>query len=219
MLERDRHTRPQVITASEEIRRLDQENKDETFLGVLQQEFAGRIISSVYLTGEGFEGDWMKRSVSYMCQGRRVFLGRNLYSKGACYGAALRSGDSPWPYVYMGENVMKVNIFLKVSNRGHMDFAPLIGAGENWYEAGGECDVILDGDNEINFWIQPPHSTKARIEQVTLADLPERQKRTTRLHIEARAISDKAVRINIKDLGFGEYFKSSGKTFEHTIRL
>lgn len=53
--------------------------------------------------------------------------------------------------------------------------------GDNWYEASGDCEVLLDGDKEIDFWLQLPHSRDARIEKLELSDLPERKPKTTRL--------------------------------------
>ena len=38
----------------------------------------------IYLTGEGFENNWYPNSLKVLCNGRRAFLGNNLYSKGAC---------------------------------------------------------------------------------------------------------------------------------------
>ena len=46
---------------------------------------------------------------------------------------------------------MKVNVSLKVKNRGKWEFLSLINAGDNWYEASGDCEVLLDGDKEIDF--------------------------------------------------------------------
>ena len=59
----------------------------------------------------------------------------------------------------------------------------------------------------------------SEIEKLTLADLPERPPRTTRLRIKAQPVSDMEVKIRIKDLGFGEIFKSSDKTWEYMMSL
>ena len=173
----------------------------------------------MYLVGDVFDGDWMKMSLSYMCKGRRAFIGKNLYSKGACYAAIVREQKNPWPYVYMGDNEMKVNVSLKVKNRGKWEFLSLINAGDNWYEASGDCEVLLDGDKEIDFWLQLPHSRDARIEKLELSDLPERKPKTTRLRISAKPVSDSKVKIKIRDLGFGEIVKSSDLTWEYTLSL
>ena len=216
---RDTRTVPQMVTITEEVHALDGTHKDESFYKILLDSFHGHICSSVYLVGDGFDGDWMKMSLSYMCKGRRAFIGKNLYSKGACYAAIVREQKNPWPYVYMGDNEMKVNVSLKVKNGGKWEFLSLINAGDNWYEASGECEVLLDGDKEIDFWLQLPHSRDARIEKLELSDLPERKPKTTRLRISAKPVSDSQVKIKIRDLGFGEIVKSSDLTWEYTMSL
>ena len=161
----------------------------------------------------------MKQSVSFLCRGRRAFIGKNLYSKGACYAAAVRAGQEEWPYVYMGDNEMKVNVSLKVLRRGNQEFFTLLRAGDNWYEAVGECEVILAGEPEISFWLQLPNSREAKIEKLTLADLPDRPRRATRLRIHAKPLSDHEVQVQIRDMGFGELFKSSDKTWTYVMSL
>lgn len=218
-LGKNMRTTPQLVTLTEEIRQMDGNDKDASFLRILQECLKGHIVSSVYLVGDGFEGNWMKQSVSFMCKGRRAFVGKNLYSKGACYAAAVRDGKMDWPFVYMGDNEMKVNVCLKLYNKGKMEFFTLINAGDNWYEAVGECEVILSGTPEIDFWLQLPNSREAKIEKVTLADLPERPDKTTRLRITAKPLSDMRVQIQMKDLGFGEIFKSSDKVWEYVMSV
>ena len=220
-LERDQRTMPQLVTISEEQRNIDRANKDASFLKIVSEVTGGHIVSAVYLTGDGFDGEWMKESLSFLCKGRRVFMGKNLYSKGACYAAAEKcmTEENSWQFVYMGDNEMKVNVSLKVQSQGKTEFFTLISAGDNWYETVGECEVLLDGSNEIDFWLQLPNSKEAKIEKLTLADLPERPPRTTRLRIKAQPVSDMEVKIRIKDLGFGEIFKSSDKTWEYMMSL
>ena len=220
-LERDQRTMPQLVTISEEQRNIDRANKDASFLKIVSEVTGGHIVSAVYLTGDGFDGEWMKESLSFLCKGRRVFMGKNLYSKGACYAAARKcmTEENSWQFVYMGDNEMKVNVSLKVRSQGKTEFYTLISAGDNWYETVGECEVLLDGSNEIDFWLQLPNSKEAKIEKLKLADLPERPPRTTRLRIKAQPVSDMEVKIRIKDLGFGEIFKSSDKTWEYMMSL
>ena len=90
----------------------------------------------------------------------------------------------------MGENEMKFNLSLKVRDRGSLAFHTLISAGKNWFETTGECEVILAGNAEIDFWKQLPNSREAVIETLELMDLPNRPERTTRLRITATPISD-----------------------------
>lgn len=218
-LYKEKRTTPQLISLAEEVRRMNADSRDENFLGILKDCFRGHIVSSVYLTGDGFDGDWMKQSVAFLCQGRRAFVGKNLYSKGACYAALCSEQQENWDYVYLGDNEMKVNVSLKVRNMGKAEFYTLISAGDNWYETQGMCEVILAGTPEIDFWLQPPGTREAKVEKLKLLDLPERPDKATRLRITAKPVSDTKVWIQIRDLGFGELFKSSDKVWDYRMEF
>lgn len=216
-LKRDMRTRPQVISIHESGRQALGEDRDRDFAEIMTKAFENRIISSVYLVGDGFDGDWMANSLNVMCRGRRAFMGKNLFSKGACYAAYIREREDTWPYIYMGENEMKFNLSLKVRDKGKVAFYNLISAGKNWFEAKGACEVILTGSPEVDFWKQLPNSREAKIETLELTDLPRRPDRTTRLRITAKPVSDDKIEIEIKDLGFGEFFRATDKVWKYTM--
>ena len=216
-LNRNQTTRPQLVTLDVINHGEITENKDEEFDQVITTALGNNLFSSVYLVGDGFDGEWMKVSLSHLCKGRKVFLGKNLYSKGACYAGVIKEGKKDWPFIYIGDNDLKLNLSIKILENNTMKFFTLIDAGQSWYDVKGECEVILDGEPEIEFYIQRPESREAHTELLELTDLPKRENRTTRLRIEARPISDVAVSITIFDLGFGEISPSSGKSWEHTI--
>ena len=100
-----------------------------------------------------------------------------------------------------------------------MQFFTLITAGQSWFDEVGECEVILDGTPEIEVWIQRPESREAHVELLELTDMVERERRTSRLRITAEPISDRKIKITIRDLGFGEIAPSSNRTWEHTVCL
>ena len=218
-LKRNTRTKPQVVSIRESIKNPIEENKDQEFLTILQRAFENQIVSTVYLVGEGFEGGWMKDSLTFLCRNRRAFLGNNLYSKGACYAGFVREYNDDWKCIYMGENEMKFNLSLKVRDKGSLAFYTLISAGKNWFETKGECDVILAGNAEIDFWKQLPNSREAVIETLELTDLPNRPDRTTRLRITATPVSDEKIEVQIQDLGFGEIYKSTDKTWKYMMTM
>ena len=219
VMNRNQSTRPQLITLDVVNHGDITENKDEMFDSIIANTFGSKLFSSVYLVGDGFDGDWMKLSLSRLCKGRKVFLGKNLYSKGACYAGYVKEGKRDWPFIFIGDNDLKLNLSLKILDNNVMKFLPLIDAGQSWYDAKGECEVILDGEPEIEFYVQRPESREAHTDVLELTDLPKRENRTTRLRIEASPISDVAVSIIITDLGFGEISPASGKNWEHTLSL
>ena len=218
-LKRDTRTTPQVVSIRESIKNPMDENKDHEFLGILQRAFENQIVSTVYLVGDGFDGGWMRDSLTFLCRNRRAFLGNNLYSKGACFAGFVREHNENWKCIYMGENEMKFNLSLKVRDRGNLAFHTLISAGKNWFETKGECEVILAGNAEIDFWKQLPNSREAVIETLELTDLPSRPERTTRLRITATPISDEKIEVQIRDLGFGEIYRSTDKTWKYIMTM
>lgn len=218
-LKRDTRTKPQVVSIREGVKNPVDENKDKEFLSVLQKAFENQIVSTVYLVGNGFDGDWMRDSLAFLCRNRRVFLGNNLYSKGACYAGFVREHNENWNCIYMGENEMKFNLSLKVRDRGDLAFYTLISAGKNWFESKGECEIILAGEPEIDFWKQFPNSREAIIETLELTDLPSRPERTTRLRVTATPLSDEKIEVQIKDLGFGEIYRSTDKIWKYIMTM
>lgn len=79
---------------------------DGRFKHFIESVFEKRLISSVFLTGEGFENNWYPNSLKVLCNGRRAFIGNNLYSKGSCYTAYRRSlGRNEWVWlIWMTQN-------------------------------------------------------------------------------------------------------------------
>ncbi len=219
LLNRNQSTRPQLVTLDVCNHGDITDNRDELFDDIITRTIGNNLFSSVYLVGDGFDGDWMKSSLTKLCKGRKVFLGKNLYSKGACYAGYTKDGKRDWPFVFIGDNDLKLNLSIKILDNNVMKFFTLIDAGESWYDVKGECEVILDGEPEIEFFIQRPESREAHTEVLELTDLPKRENRTTRLRIEASPVSDVAVAISITDLGFGEISPASGKKWEHVISI
>ena len=106
-----------------------------------------------------------------------------------------------------------------MQDRSELKFYTLIEAGENWYHNVHSCDVLLDDTNTVDLWLQYPFGREAKIENLELADLPERPNKTTRISVTSRALSDRKAEIIIYDLGFGEFFPSSGKVWKYTMEF
>ena len=218
-LKRSMRTTPQVITIEESPKRTMNGDPDIEFSRLIQKAFENKIISTVYLVGDGFDGGWMQSSLNILCKGRRAFVGKNLFSKGACYAAEVRDNEDKWRFIYMGENELKFNLSLKVKSKGALSFYNIISAGKNWFETKGQCEVILSDTTEIDFWKQLPNSREAKIETLELTDLPRRPDRTTRVRITATPVADDKINIEIMDLGFGELFRGTDKVWHYTMTM
>ncbi|MBR5788788.1 MAG: hypothetical protein IKX99_01615 [Lachnospiraceae bacterium] len=198
-------------------------HKDGVFLRALDDILGERITSSVYLVGDGFDGNWMNRSKSRLCAGRRVFFGMNLFTKGACYyGQIIRRKFKNQPeYLYLGGGNMLFNVCLKVYNKGEIQLKPLISAGYNYQDALGAMDVIImpDEEPEITLYCKPIKGGEASEYTFPLKGLVVSENLTTRLRIFGKAASPDRILINIKTLPFGEIEKDLELSWDYEIML
>lgn len=191
---------------------------DKAFLRLAELSFGSRAVSSVFLIGDGFSEEWMKDSLRFLCRGRRVFQGNNLFSKGACNGMQERIHVSPTgrEYIFLGNDKLKANVGMDVMRQGAASYLALLDAGVNWYEADQVTEFYLQEGNQISLKITPLIGKETRTALITLEDLPPGISRIrARLYLEA----ENRLAVEIEDLGLGELRLPSGKTWSETIEL
>lgn len=193
---------------------------DERFLGILRKMCEGRIISSVYLLGDGFRAEWDKQSIQFLCHNRRVFRGNNLFSRGACYGLQekLEPSETGSKHVFLGKDKLKSNIGMNVLRQGKESYYALLDAGENWYEVEKECEFLLEGDRELEFVVTPLTGKDIETKVIPLSggnkDAPY-----TRYRMEMAMSAPEIVQIKVTDMGFGELFPASGQVWEESFTV
>lgn len=178
-----------------------------------------RAVSSVYLTGEGFENNWYPDSLKVLCNGRRAFMGNNLYSKGACFTAHRRNIDQNEGLIYIDENKLVEQISLKVRMNGEDEWFPIVGWGNHWYESDHKWEILLEDTEDIEVHIESLATGEVRVEYVSLEEMPERASYSMRLQIETIFIDRSTCKIIFKDVGFGEFFPPTDFETETTIHL
>lgn len=199
---------PYSLLESEESR----QKADQVFTEIFEHEFTKGNISSIFLTGNGFYEEWAKQSLPRMCRKHRVFLGHNLYVKGACYTAAEHIyRKEPDTFTVLCEGRTKVDISLLVEKDGKQIPLILSKAGTNWYQAGAEIECILDEAKEVQFIVTSALGKESQTITVELDKFPERPRRVTRVSLAIVYRTDSLFSILIKDKGFGEFFPSSEK--------
>lgn len=185
--------------------------RDKTFVAIMGELLSNRYVSSIFLLGEGFDGDWCKESLKLMCRNRRVFRGNNLFSKGACFAARekLVTSAEEREYVFLGSDKLKSNIGMRAKRKGKDSYIALLDAGVNWYDAKASCEFILESENCFSMLITPLNGKNPTEVEISLTELPHRPKKTTRLHMELRLLNETTVSVHVVDKGFGELFPSS----------
>lgn len=192
---------------------------DLQFRQFVQGVFEKKLVSSVFLVGEGFENNWYPQSLKVLCNGRRAFLGNNLYSKGACYTAYKRMLGLEDTLIYLDESKMMEQICLKLRMQGTDKWYPIISWGGRWYEADTEFELLLENAEYIELHIESLAGTQMRVERISLEGLPKRGNYTLRLQVRVMMNSEKCCRISLKDLGFGEFFPATDFYMEKEIHL
>ena len=186
--------------------------RDRQLLDALRQMDFGTGGAAVYLIGDGFKGRWMQESLRFIGQGRRVFQGGNLYSRGAAFGALFKSGmvKGLGDYFYLAEDCLRMNIGVEAVRAGKDCYHALLDAGTKWYDAVLSEEFLLESGNEIELVLTPLNGGGRRTETILLRGLPERPPGTTRIRLTLTMDRAEAVSCRVEDLGFGAIFPSSG---------
>lgn len=190
---------------------------DIKFRECAQSFFGKSLISSVFLIGKEFETQWYPVTLKLLCSGRRVFGGRNLYSKGACYAGFRKSSAVHPEAVYLDNYKVVSQISARLKVNGKEQWYPLVYQGENWYEINRSFEVLLDQATELKLRVDTIGNSLPKEEAILLDGLFEPQRRTVRLHIEIIFLSRGRLRIRLHDVDFGEIRKASG--YEQTYQM
>lgn len=196
----------------------NREESDNVLLGIARELCEGQLVGSVFLIGDGFEQEWMRESLRYLCRKCRVFQGNNLFGKGAVFGMRERlgTGDAGKEYVFLSRDKLKANIGMDILRQGEESYLALLDAGVNWYEAAAETEFYLQEGNEIQVTITPLTGQNVKHAGIVLEDAPPGITRLLgRFYMEAEHI----LAVRIEDEGFGEIRPSTGKIWQESIEI
>lgn len=180
-----------------------------------------KLFSAIFLTGKGFaRTDWAPEFMKNVCNKRRVFVEPALFAK----GAALKAEDylhekTSYPFVCLCEGKLRSTVAIRVQKRESEVFMALASAGESWYEARSTLEVILDGEEELEFTISPQDSKQKRVVKIPLEGFPKRPPKTTRISITVGFLDEKTMVIKVADKGFGELFPKTGTVIRQEVMV
>lgn len=217
-MECNRHTTPVVAYMEEREFPFPVPESDEKMQEIAKKLCENQMISSVYLIGEAFSRDWMKESLRYLCKGRRVFQGNNLFSKGACYGMMerLTPGENGKNHVFLGRDKLKSNIGMKVLRQGEESYQALLDAGINWYEAKNTMEFYLLEGRAVEILITSLTGKGNRIARIVPEEL---QEGIIRLRISVEMRDDTHLKVELEDLGFGTFRAATHHIWKEEIEL
>ena len=192
---------------------------DATFSNIAEQEMKKTYISSVFLTGLGFSEKWMNKSRNILCQGRRVFAGQNIYTKGACYKAVGGEYEEFYRrfFVETKENVI---FDVGISSGDEEDtFIPVALGGRQWYNIKGKINIILDDTDKITIIYRSRRTEQEIREVVKLHGIPKRPNKTSKFSVEVEFDDPHRGAVIIKDVGFGKLFPTTNKIYRKEFEV
>lgn len=198
-----------------------EERLDELVLRTMHELFSGKTVGTVFLLGDGFDESWCDKTLKYLCMGKRVFQGKNLYSKGACYCAK----DRVMPcelnknYVFLGKDKLKFNLGIQMQREGKEEYIALADAGENWYDTVAQVDFLLGTAKEVPLVITPLDGKEPQEVSIELSGIPDRPPKASRLKLKIDFKSETEICAKVFDLGFGELYPTSGKTWDKEVSI
>lgn len=212
-MESNRRTTPVVVNIQEQARAFSGE--DEELCAIVRELCQNTVISSVYLIGEKFGGDWMKESLKYLCRGRRVFQGNNLYSKGAVFRLLdkLQGSEVAGAYVFLGNDKLKANIGMVVRNHDTDNYYALLDAGTNWYEVSYSLEFYLKKENDVELLVTKLPGQESSLLRMRLDELSLEEGEVTKVYMKLYMVSENTLCVEVKDLGFGEIRRASDKAW------
>ena len=149
-----------------------------------------------------------------------AFKGYNLFVKGACYDAFERySNKKSSEFIIQCEGRTKVNIGLMVNNGNEDIIVSMSNAGISWYEAGARAECILDKSKSIQLVVATPDGKTVRQIKIDLSEFPDRPYKTTRVEVSLSYRENNIFDVLVKDLGFGDFFKSTNLLVRDTYYL
>ena len=191
---------------------------DQKFADIAKKILSKEVVSTVFLTGEGFEGNWMQKALKVICDGRRAFFGQNLFSSGCCFYGMMLCQETKGDYVIQApETVMYES---GVTDSAADDrFVKITEAGIPWYEAKGSIDVIMERGGRVDVVFVHSQTKEKQVESVDISGLPMRPRKTGRLMISVEFSDNQSGVITVLDKGFGAFSPATHQVFFKEFKL
>lgn len=195
----------------------EKERLNHFFLNIAKNTLYRQYVTTLYVTGKGFEGNWCDGALKELCGGRRVFKGQNLYSKGACYAALKQVDGKKDDFLLIDDEMITTDITVAGLANGKLTDILLIKGAQPWYYAKNRLEFILDDCSNIILYLKDCMKYQVREETICLSDIPTRPNKTTRVELQIKFLNKETIQVIITDKGFGGLYPTSNKIWTKEI--
>ncbi|MGN0496505.1 MAG: DUF5716 family protein [Lachnospiraceae bacterium] len=200
----------------------DVEELDKSFAAIAKMKMKETYVSAVYLTGPGFNDTWIQESQRVLCEGRRVFMGQNIFTKGACYHARLGAYENGNDIILCTQGSIPFDIGVTIGDlEGRNHFCPIAIGGREWYNMRGKVSLFLDDTKRISMVYRDKVTKEMQQEVIEINGLPKRPPKTTKISLEVEMYNETMGAIIIRDEGFGSIYPTTNKIYrkEFTVKM
>lgn len=196
------------------------EHMQGLFKEVINNALHKQEVSTIYITGAGFEGSWADKPLLELCRQRRVFKGQNIYNQGACYLAReLDTREFSKEFLFLSRDTINSFISIRIYKDGRIQDLELIHPGQFWNEAKAEVSFIFDEEEEIQLLVRGVLEREGNSRLVQLDGLPCRPNKMGRFKLSLSFLDAKTLVVFVKDLGFGEFAPNTSRIWEKIIEI
>ena len=193
---------------------------DEIVADFMEDQLKKNVVSGVFLSGEGFYAEGWAKTLQTICWNRRVFKGNNLIVKGAAYAAKeFFYMKTLKDYIISCKGRTRVRVTMSVKHKEIDSMVTLSDIGDYWYQAKSKTECIMEEPTEAVFEIHNIMKHTTEEFRIDLTEFPKRPPKTTRISVDFKYLTENKFQITITDLGFGEFFKSSGMSVTKEIEI
>ncbi len=174
--------------------------------------------AALFVTGRGFEGEWVSEVLRLLSSGRRVFRGQNLYTQGACYaGAELFRQEQNVDFSLLTPEQITVDVSLLAEGPEVEDGVLLVAAGEPYRKVRVQKEVLLDTTDKVMFRVLEAGTTTPQLIRVS-PSIPElRGDRTSRYEVRLFFAKRDLMVLQLKETGFGEFYPTTYRVYEELV--
>ncbi|MGN0292779.1 MAG: DUF5716 family protein [Lachnospiraceae bacterium] len=188
------------------------------FAGLAEKKMSGKIVSSVMLSGEGFHDlSWARqfiRSISLQ-KNRKVYQVDALYGMGAAFAAYhIADEHRNFPYCCICDGRISVTVSIFVGDHGENEQLILARAGTSCHEARISTDLNLIGMNCLNLFVKNAGAQESYKLPLDLSAFMGDGRTRTKIRLSVAFSQVDTMIVRVEDLGFGEFYPSTGQVVE-----
>lgn len=189
------------------------------FKGITDRLLHRQILSTIYFTGQGFDGTWADDVIKSLCPGRRVFKGQNLYAKGAAYAGIISESEDYKNYLFLTDNQTRFSVSIRMFKDNRIGEYTMVAAGSDWRKVHAKTVGILDDTDEVFFTVFHAVRKETKHIVMNLRNIEKRENKTMRVSVLVEFLDRDTAVLTVRDLGFGEFYENTYRIWEKVIHF